>query len=142
MSTASRRCPVCRRPVRRTSGDNITAHRDSNNKDDCPMSGHPYTLTEIIGDTAEVITAKSILERNGYTVLRTKSWQNTLREFAIARSEVEWARKEADRTHRWAEQELGGRIRQLSDRVTYLYGVARARGASAAELAGKELRTA
>lgn len=101
------------------------------------MGGEPYTITELIGDTVEVITAKQLLERNGYTVLRTKSWQNTLREFAIARSELEWERKEAERTRRWAQQELCGRINKLSDRVTHLYGLARARGASSAELQGR-----
>ena len=137
MSAASRRCPVCRQPVRPTKSGMIAAHRDSLNRDDCPASGEPYTLTELICDSVEVITAKHLLERNGYTVIKTKSWQNTLREFAIARSELEWERKEADRTRRWAQQELCGRINQLSNRVTHLYGLARARGATAAELQGR-----
>jgi hypothetical protein len=39
------RCPVCLRPVFRTTNGNIPHHRDSLGRDVCPAAGEPYSIT-------------------------------------------------------------------------------------------------
>lgn len=47
MSTRRRRCPVCHRVVLATTGGHVQRHRDSIDRDVCPMSGQPFELTEM-----------------------------------------------------------------------------------------------
>lgn len=86
-----------------------------------------------------VTSAKNFLEADGFVVLRTKSHQDAQRRYAIAKSEAQWCRDEMERTQQWAQNELGGEIRSLRDRCTFLYGAARAAGCTVEELAGKSV---
>lgn len=44
MNQSRRKCPVCWRVVYPTMGANVQHHRDSLNRDVCPMSGERYEL--------------------------------------------------------------------------------------------------
>lgn len=84
----------------------------------------------------EVAIAKELLARAGFVVLREKSYRQAQTRQAIAESRADWETSRRADTDRWAREALaeGDRLR---DRLTFVYGEARARGASVEDLAGE-----
>jgi hypothetical protein len=77
--------------------------------------------------------AKLLLEAEGFVVLRAKSHRHAQERQRIAEAE---RRLEAEHTRAWANKAFD-EMRQLSDRCTYLYGLAARHGATDDELAGR-----
>lgn len=80
--------------------------------------------------------AKDTLTHKGYVVHKDKSWRNLLERVRVAEIYRQCAEEDAQRARHWAQTELHNDIRDLMARCTFLYGVARARGATVDELAG------
>lgn len=75
------------------------------------------------------------LEREGWVILRAESVRQAAERAALARHRQQWAEDEADHARQWARDSLQAE-RRLADRCTFLYGAARARGATVEDLAG------
>lgn len=88
------------------------------------------------GALITIDAAKALLKLNDYVVLKAKSYLAAQRRQAVAQAEARFADDERKSTERWAQTTLHNEIRDLEARCTFLYGVARARGASAEELQG------
>jgi hypothetical protein len=89
------------------------------------------------GDIAYAIeSAKDLLAQYDYVVLKAKSYRAAQQRQAIAQAEAKWERQEAESTRRWARTTLHNEIRDLMARCTFLYGMARAKGATVDELKG------
>jgi hypothetical protein len=106
-----------------------------------PIGGIPpvddtQTATLTFDAAAAIDAAKALLKLNDYVVLKAKSYRQAQQRQAIAQAEAQWEREERESTERWAQTTLHNEIRDLMARCTFLYGVARARGASAEELQG------
>ena len=71
----------------------------------------------------------SELEAEGYVVLRAKSYRQAQERQRVAEALRKAAEERVESTQRWAEQAFAEQ-RRLSERCTFLYGAARARGAS------------
>lgn len=87
-------------------------------------------------DQCEIEDMIEALNDDGYTVLRTKSYfaaQERQRRAECWR-EAEQERRETAET--WARDCLAEQ-RRLADRLTFVYGVARAHGATVEELRGE-----
>ena len=83
----------------------------------------------------EIATVKRFLEARGFTVLRTKSY-NAMKERHYGREcELRSQVEHNEHTRAWANRAFDEQ-RRLSDRCTFLYGEAMARGATAADLVG------
>lgn len=80
--------------------------------------------------------AKAFLTHHGYVVLKEKSYRLAQERQRVAEVYRKCAEEDAQRARTWAQTELHNDIRDLYARCTYLYGVARAKGASAEELSG------
>ena len=83
--------------------------------------------------TADQQAAIDVLRLAGYSVIRQRTYARLLERVRVAE-----ALREAERDHRkdsqeWARRECDEQ-RRLSDRLTYVYGVARAHGASVDDL--------
>lgn len=86
----------------------------------------------------EIARAKRVLEESGHVVLREKSYRAAQQRQAIAQAERQWAINERQSQDLYC-QSLHAEIRDLRARCTYLYGVARAKGATAEVLAGESV---
>lgn len=84
---------------------------------------------------SDIEDAKKLLEDDGYVVLRRRSHEATLRRLAIAQSECQWEKREAEHAREWARDCLA-QERRLGDRCTFLYGMARSMGATDEQLRG------
>lgn len=60
------------------------------------------------------------------------------RRCSVAENELEWAKRDMAHSRQWAEN-CHGYERRLSDRCTYLYGLAARHGATDAELRGPDV---
>lgn len=85
----------------------------------------------------EIAIAKQILEASGYVALKAKSYRNSQERRRMAEARAEYEAQANLGTQRWVQQDLVPEIRSLHDRVTFLYGAARAAGASVEDLQGK-----
>jgi queuine/archaeosine tRNA-ribosyltransferase len=84
--------------------------------------------------TAEAVErAKATLEALGYVVLREKSYRQAQERQRVADALREHAEDDVASTRRWAESCLDEE-RCLRDRLTFVYGVARAHGATVEDL--------
>lgn len=79
--------------------------------------------------------AKALLEANGFTVLRTKSYNAARRRQQVAEALLASEERHNEGTLAWARDCLA-KERSLMARCTFLYGEAMARGATAEELRG------
>lgn len=79
--------------------------------------------------------ARALLESQGYVVLRAKSYRQAQERQRVAEAYQRAAEEDAENTRRWALDCLN-QERKLRDRCTFLYGVARAHGATVEELGG------
>jgi hypothetical protein len=86
--------------------------------------------------TATIEAAKATLVAAGFVVLREKSYRQAQTRQAIAQREVLAAERAADHAQTWGRDCLA-RERRLSERCTYLYGLAASLGATEAQLAGR-----
>lgn len=78
--------------------------------------------------------AKKLLAANGYTVLRTKSYLAAQRRQGVAEAQRAWAESVAESVRGWAENCLDN-DRRIQERLTHVWGVAKAHGATDEELA-------
>jgi hypothetical protein len=92
----------------------------------------PLTLTleDPIG------AAKVYLAANGYVVHKAKSWRQLIERVRVAEALRHSAEEYRESTQRWAQTSLHNDIRDLLARCTFLYGMARAKGATVEELRG------
>jgi hypothetical protein len=77
--------------------------------------------------------ARKLLEQDGYKVLSERAHRALLTRVHVAESVAEHADEYRASTETWARG-ICAEERRLRDRVTYLYGVARAHGATDEEL--------
>lgn len=83
-----------------------------------------------------IAEARQLLESNGYVILRAKSYRQAQERHRVAEALRRAAEEYRESTQRWAQTTLHNEIRELYARCTFLYGMAMAKGATAAELAG------
>lgn len=79
------------------------------------------------------------LEAEGYVVLRAKSYRQAQERQRVSDALRRAAEEQVESTRRWAETAFAEQ-RRLSDRLTFVYGVARSLGASVEDLAGDAWR--
>ena len=85
---------------------------------------------------SDIDDAKKLLADNGYVVLKEKSYRQAQERQRVADALRVAAEEWRMSTQRWAEVTLHNEIRELMARCTFLYGEARAHGATVEELAG------
>lgn len=96
----------------------------------------PLSL-RMTGPTArELAMAKDILKRAGYVVVREKSYRQAQERQRVAEALKVDAQERAASQDKWWRTEILPELFQYRDRVTFLYGAARAAGCTAEELAG------
>jgi len=86
--------------------------------------------------TGDLPAMRAFLEENGYVVLKEKSYRQAQERQRIAEALRVYADERRESTERWA-QSVCVEERRLWDRITFIYGVARANGATVEELAGE-----
>jgi formate dehydrogenase maturation protein FdhE len=89
-------------------------------------------MTAAYGEFAK---AKELLEAAGYVVLKEKSYRQAQERQRIAEVRATCAEEYTDRIERWARENLVEE-RRLRDRLTFVYGIAQAHGATTEELSG------
>lgn len=89
-----------------------------------------YTLT------LDVDSMKALLKVNDYVVLKSKSYRQAQERQRVAEIRAKSAEEDAQNARYWAQTTLHNEIRDLMARCTFLYGLARAQGATAEELNG------
>lgn len=82
-----------------------------------------------------IAVAKRILTDAGFVVLREKSYRQAQERQRIAQVRAECADSRCVHAEMWAENCLTEE-RRLADRLTFVYGVAQAHGATTGELRG------
>lgn len=75
------------------------------------------------------------LEADGYTVLRTKSYNAARERQRVAEALLRSEREHVESIERWAREAFASE-RKMADRCSYLYAVAMKHGATAEELRG------
>ena len=88
-----------------------------------------------MSDQPSLDDIKIRLEDNGYVVLKAASYRRAQERQRIAQVRMEDAFKRCEDIDRWA-QEGYAELQRLRDRLTFVYGVARAHGATVEELSG------
>lgn len=102
------------------------------------MSDYPTTAEEIRAADidAYILEAKSFLAQHDYVIHKDKSWRQLVERCRVAEALRTAAEERVASVEHWAQIELHNEIRDLMARCTFLYGVARAKGATADELSG------
>lgn len=85
----------------------------------------------------QIAEARRVLEADGYVVLREKSHRQAQERQRVAEALMVAAEEAAESARVWARNCLAEE-RRLRDRITHVYGVARAHGATLVELAGPD----
>lgn len=86
----------------------------------------------------EFAKAKKLLEAAGFVVLREKSYRQAQERQRVAEALRVAAEEYTERIERWARENLVEE-RRLRDRLTFVYGVAQAHGATTEELRGSSM---
>ncbi|BBG01596.1 hypothetical protein C8E95_6816 [Pseudonocardia autotrophica] len=86
-------------------------------------------------DDCELHDYKAVLREEGYTVLRTKSYLAAQERQRVAEALRVAEAEAAEHARAWARDCLA-ELHRLRDRLTFVYGVARAHGATVDELRG------
>ena len=81
--------------------------------------------------------AKATLEALGYVVIKAKSYRAAQERQRISECMRVMAKEDAEHARAWAINCLDEE-RRLCDRLTFVYGVARANGATIEELSGSQ----
>src|SRR5690349_7167039 len=76
-----------------------------------------------------VATAKMVLQGEDYVVLRSKSYEHTLRELDRARNRLAFEQESAEHARRWAKQAFAEE-RRLADRLDRVIAAAASLGVS------------
>lgn len=87
---------------------------------------------------SEVEIAKQILKLAGYVVLKQKSHQQAQERQRVAEAMAADARERERLSDKWWRESILPELFKYRDRVTFLYGQARAAGCTVEELAGPE----
>lgn len=88
--------------------------------------------------TAEVVERyKELLRNLGYVVLKETSYRRAQERQRVAEVMRAYAEERVQDNREWAVTALNEQ-RRLSDRLTFVYGIARAHGATVEELSGKQ----
>lgn len=82
---------------------------------------------------ASVDNARRLLEASGFVVLREKSYRQAQERQRVAEALRASAEQEAGHARQWARDCLTEE-RRLRDRITHVYGIAQAHGATVEEL--------
>lgn len=82
--------------------------------------------------------AKNALEAAGYVVVKARTYRNLQERERLLKSELDWERRNTAAAESWAQRAHDEQIR-LADRLTFVYGEARAAGCSIEQLAGQEV---
>lgn len=90
-------------------------------------------MTEPSSSPRRCEAARALLEANGYVVLREKSYRQAQERQRVANVFREHAEEDAEHARAWARDCLTEE-RRLRDRLTFVYGVARAHGATVEDL--------
>lgn len=85
----------------------------------------------------ELAAALDLVKVAGYVALKEKSYAAAQRRHAVAEARLIYAEEERDRYDQWAK-DCRAEERRLRDRLTFVYGVARAHGATVEDLRGPE----
>lgn len=85
----------------------------------------------------DIDEALKIVKDAGYVVLKAKSYRQAQERQRVAEVRAQCAAEEAEGNRAWARDCLAEQ-RRLADRLTFVYGVARAHGASVEELRGPD----
>ena len=80
--------------------------------------------------------AKAVMEQSGYVVLKRESYRRAQERQRVAEALLGSEKRHNEDTRAWAFRALDEQVR-LSDRLTFVYGVARAYGATVEELSGE-----
>jgi len=92
-------------------------------------------------ETALVLTnALAIVHAAGYVTLRAKSYRQAQERQRVAEVRLACELEHGRGLERWAHRAFDEQDR-LRDRLTFVYGEARARGASVEDLAGPDARS-
>lgn len=86
----------------------------------------------------ELDEALATVRAAGYIVLREKSYRQAQERQRVAEALREHAARDAQNARAWAVNCLNEE-RRLRDRLTFVYGVAKAKGATDEELAGDKI---
>lgn len=103
--------------------------------------GVPGAPAALSAEAAEALNrrridqAKKLLQANDFVVLRARSHRQAQERQRVAEARVKFEEMEAEHARQWALECLA-RERHLADRCTFLYGAARAHGATIEELGG------
>lgn len=100
----------------------------------CPCPGPPGRGGHPVSPN-DIEQAKRALAEHGYVVLKGKSYRSAQERQRRAEAHRDWAKRERESALAWARDCLADE-RRLRDRCTFLYGVARAHGATVEELGG------
>jgi len=89
-----------------------------------------------VGERSEdlVAAAKTLLKANGFVVLREKSYRQAQERQRVAEALREAADSDREAHYEWMRREVFPEERRLRDRCMFLYGAARAHGATVEEL--------
>ena len=86
------------------------------------------------GDHTKAFTAAlALIKAHGYVVLREKSYRQAQERQRAADARAKWEAEAAEHARQWAAEAFAEQ-RRLADRLTHVYGVARAHGATIEEL--------
>lgn len=89
-----------------------------------------------MAEQESVTRALTIVREAGYVALKEKSYHQAQERQRVAEARRRFAEEQMERQQRWVESEHAEH-RRILDRLTFVYGVARAHGATEQELAGE-----
>jgi hypothetical protein len=92
-----------------------------------------------MADAAELADARTLLEANGYVMLKQKSYRQAQERQRVAECYRDREIEAAEHARAWARDCLAEQ-RRLGERCTFLYGAARAAGCSVDDLRGRDVR--
>lgn len=84
---------------------------------------------------AALVAALDLVRSHGYVAIKERSYQAAQTRLAVLRSQLEWEQQRVVGFEAYARG-LGEETSRLRDRVEFVYGVARAHGATVEDLAG------
>lgn len=82
--------------------------------------------------------SKAALVREGYVVVKAQTYRRVQERARIAEAQRDWEIEAARHARQWAEQAFREQTR-LSDRLSFVYGEARAAGCTVEQLQGSEV---
>lgn len=84
----------------------------------------------------ELDRAIAVVHAAGYVTLREKSYKQAQERQRVAEARARWEVEAAEHARAWAREAFAEQ-RRLADRLTFVYGVAMAHGATVEELRGE-----